>query len=136
MPASLAGLARQHNKRMRVDHGGGGRLPDLRMTSDAFELCVQRRLRAPIAALGGGRWSQQLGRHVDAYGDTLQNLHAHGARHSRPLRKIVNMMRAVHGNSVRMEDSHHHIYSPGVRPDAAHLHGARDGATTASSSSK
>ena len=26
-----------------------------------------------------------------------------------------------------MEGSHHHVYSPGVRPDATHLRGARDG---------
>ena len=31
--------------------------PDLRMASDAFEVVVQRRLRAPLAALGGDRYS-------------------------------------------------------------------------------
>jgi hypothetical protein len=56
---------------------------DPRMASDAFEIAVQRRLRAPIAALAGATRSRVLNRDVDKYGDAHQNVpRAHGARHN------------------------------------------------------
>jgi hypothetical protein len=101
--------------------------PDLRMASDAFEIAVQRRLRAPIAALAGATRSRVLNRDVDKYGDAHQNVHAHGARHNKPLQKFLQCFRAVFGHAVRMEDRYHSGYSPTVRPDLTHLKGAPDG---------
>ena len=102
--------------------------PDLRMASDAFEIAVQRRLRAPIAALAGATRSRVLNRDVDKYGDAHQNVpRAHGARHNKPLQKFLQCFRAVFGHAVRMEDRYHSGYSPTVRPDLTHLKGAPDG---------
>jgi hypothetical protein len=101
--------------------------PDLRMASDAFEVAVQRRLRAPLAVLGGERHSRVLGRAVDPLGDALQNLHAHGTRHNKPLKRWLAAFRAVFGTACVMEDRRHHVYSPDVQPDLTHRNGAPDG---------
>ena len=90
-------------------------------------LLVQRRLRVHLSALAGATRSRTLGRAVDPYGDTHQNIKAHGTRHSQPLKKLLNMFRAVYGTRVRMEDKRHGVYSPGVQPDLTHWKGAKDG---------
>ena len=97
------------------------------MTSDVFEILVQRRLRAPLSVLDGQTRSRTLNKNVDMYGDMHQNLKAHGTRHNQPLKKLLNMFRAVYGRSVRMEDKTHGVYSPGVQPDLTHFKGAKDG---------
>ena len=60
-------------------------------------------------------------------GGMHQNLKAHGTRHNQPLKKLLNMFRAVYGRSVRMEDKTHGVYSPGVQPDLTYFKGAKDG---------
>jgi len=97
------------------------------MASELFEIAVQRRLRAPIAALGGAGYSPTLQRRVDTFGDALQNLHAHGARHAQPLKKWHNAFRAVWAGQALSEDARHGIYCPGVRPDLTVKNGSRDG---------
>ena len=50
---------------------------------------------APIAALAGATRSRVLNRDVDVFGDALQNIHAHGTRHNKPLQKWLACFRAV-----------------------------------------
>ena len=97
------------------------------MASDAFEIIIQRRLRAPIARLAGASHSRVLNRSIDPHGDALQNIHSHGTRHNKPLKKWLGAFRAVVASAVQMEDKYHGVYCPNVQPDLTHKRGAPDG---------
>ena len=53
----------------------------------------------------------------------LQNVHSHGARHAKPLKRWLAAFRAVFAHDVVMEDKFHGVYCPNVQPDLTHKKG-------------
>lgn len=95
--------------------------------SDLLLIALQRLLGLPLSVVGGGGYSSELGRQVDAFGDVLVNLNKGSQhRHNQLVKAWATAWRAAFpGTEVPTDDSNFNSYSLGAKPDLKASYAAR-----------